>query len=72
MQSPILNDFPGNELKRKLGGANRKTQPAPEAKKAKANSKSAQEESSDGGLQYWLMKAEPETRVVKGVDVKFR
>lgn len=25
----------------------------------------------DSGRSYWLMKAEPETRLEKGVDVKF-
>jgi predicted RNA-binding protein with PUA-like domain len=25
----------------------------------------------DNSRQYWLMKAEPESRIVKGVDVKF-
>lgn len=25
----------------------------------------------DDGRSYWLMKAEPESRIVKGVDVKF-
>lgn len=29
------------------------------------------DEAPDDGRQYWLMKAEPESRVEKGVDVKF-
>ncbi|KAH8146101.1 uncharacterized protein LAJ45_09791 [Morchella importuna] len=29
------------------------------------------EEESDGGPSYWLMKAEPETRMEKGKDMKF-
>jgi len=29
------------------------------------------EEEDDDGRSYWLMKAEPESRVEKGVDVKF-
>ena len=28
-------------------------------------------ESGQGGKSYWLMKAEPESRFEKGVDVKF-
>lgn len=30
-----------------------------------------EEDDDDDDAQYWLMKAEPESRVVKGVDVKF-
>lgn len=30
-----------------------------------------QSDTADGGRQYWLMKAEPETRLEGGVDVKF-
>jgi hypothetical protein len=29
------------------------------------------DETHDENIQYWLMKAEPESRIEKGVDVKF-
>ncbi|KAJ9050521.1 hypothetical protein DSO57_1013759 [Entomophthora muscae] len=53
-----------------------KSRAAPEAKKKKANEEckevtSESEVSSANPWQYWLMKAEPESRIVKGVDVKF-
>jgi hypothetical protein len=33
--------------------------------------KDEEEDQEEGGRSYWLMKAEPESRIEKGVDVKF-
>lgn len=43
------------------------------ASATKSESVEAQDESEeeDSGRSYWLMKAEPESRLEKGVDVKF-
>lgn len=43
----------------------------PEVSKVKAAKGKAEEETTAPGRQYWLMKAEPETRLEKGVDVSF-
>ncbi|KAL2814319.1 PUA-like domain-containing protein [Aspergillus granulosus] len=39
--------------------------------KSKASSAQADKAQDNGGRSYWLMKAEPESRLEKGVDVKF-
>jgi predicted RNA-binding protein with PUA-like domain len=33
--------------------------------------KEEEEDQDEDGRSYWLMKAEPESRIEKGVDVKF-
>ena len=49
----------------------------PEKRKAKAKSKKeedaeeSEDEAGSDGHQFWLMKAEPESRIEKGKDVKF-
>lgn len=44
-----------------------------EEQSAESGSASAKEDyvADEGGRRYWLMKAEPESRLEKGVDVKF-
>ncbi|GMF74313.1 unnamed protein product [Aspergillus oryzae] len=46
----------------------RSTQPKSESADAKAEDEADED---DSGRSYWLMKAEPESRLEKGVDVKF-
>lgn len=51
-----------------------KTEKTPEEKSESADAKAEDEEAEeddDSGRSYWLMKAEPESRIEKGVDVKF-
>lgn len=58
---------------RSIDGAKAKKPSSPEAAKAETEPKA--EGSADGssstGRQYWLMKAEPESRIENGIDVKF-
>jgi predicted RNA-binding protein with PUA-like domain len=61
--------------KHKGGAERRKRQSSPgpalpRAKRVKIN-KLTEQLGGDDGPQYWLFKAEPESRVVKGKDVKF-
>lgn len=53
----------------KVGKANGVKAVKTAAKSAKTEAKP--EEGKDSGRQYWLMKAEPESRIENGVDVKF-
>jgi hypothetical protein len=39
--------------------------------KTKASTAKADNATDNSGHSYWLMKAEPESRLEKGVDVKF-
>ncbi|CAN8105368.1 unnamed protein product [Discula destructiva] len=48
-----------------------KTQPSTVAAKAEKTNGGGNEEMTGGDRQYWLMKAEPETRLENGVDVSF-
>jgi hypothetical protein len=45
--------------------------PKKAAKLAKPVSQPASSDASPSGRQYWLMKAEPESRIEKGHDIKF-
>ena len=38
---------------------------------SEVNESGNEDEAVDDDIQYWLMKAEPDSRIEKGIDVKF-
>ncbi|BFZ63088.1 hypothetical protein YB2330_004206 [Saitoella coloradoensis] len=65
---------PENKTPAKRGRANKDekaTQSKPAAKKAKTVTATVIDDRQPGEIRYWLMKAEPESRIEKGQDVKF-